>query len=150
MLLGGLRREHFYSSAARTIPVHWEDFHSLGVIPGHIGTRFFGVICGNMPEKHAFEYMCAIEVADLAALPAHVHRMRVPENHYAVFEHTAHVSSLSATWNAIWNEWLPRSGYTGVHAPDFEVYDERYNPKTGSGGIEIWYPVERPPVNPDG
>jgi predicted transcriptional regulator YdeE len=28
-------------------------------------------------------------------------------------------------------EWLPQSGHKQAKAPDFEVYDEHWNPETG-------------------
>ena len=29
-----------------------------------------------------------------------------------------------------------------AHTPDFEVYDERFDPATGEGGVEIWLGVK--------
>jgi len=45
--------------------------------------------------------------------------------------------------NAIWNSWLPQSGYVAADAPGLERYDERFNPETGLGGFEIWIPVRK-------
>jgi hypothetical protein len=53
---------------------------------------------------------------------------RVPAQHYAVFEHRGPVATIGATWNAIWSEWLPRSGRTVADTPDFEVYDALRSP----------------------
>jgi AraC family transcriptional regulator len=33
--------------------------------------------------------------------------------------------------NAIWDSWLPQSGYEAADAPGLERYDERFNPETG-------------------
>jgi AraC family transcriptional regulator len=43
---------------------------------------------------------------------------------------------------AIWNDWLPRSGWRPVDGPEFEVYGERFDPRTGRGVIEVWSPVQ--------
>lgn len=140
MLLAGIRREHTYAGGTRGIPAQWEEFQRLGEIPGQRGRTAFGVICGAQPEKQVFEYMTGVEVDGFDALPPDLGRMRVPPQHYAVFTHDGHISTIRATWAAIWS-WLPRSGYESAWTPDFEVYGERFDPATGLGGVEIWVPV---------
>jgi AraC family transcriptional regulator len=44
---------------------------------------------------------------------------------------------------AIFNEWLPKSGYRSADARPFERYDERFDGRAGMGGFEIWIPVKR-------
>jgi AraC family transcriptional regulator len=141
MLLGGLRRRHGFDGAATTIPAQWQAFRELGAVPGQRGSTTYGVVCGSTPETRTFEYMCAAEVAAFEALPRELGRMRIPAQRYAVFTHRGHVSGLRATWDAIWQDWLPRSGQHPADTPDFELYDERFDPRTGSGEIEIWFPI---------
>jgi AraC family transcriptional regulator len=59
-----------------------------------------------------------------------------------VFTHRKHFSSIPKTIEAIWNKWLPNSGYTPAESPSFERYTEEYDPKTGTGGTEIWVPIK--------
>ena len=141
MLLAGLRRQHSFDDAERSMAAQWQAFHQLGALPGQQGTTVYGVMCGASPEQRTFEYMTGVEVAAFDPAAAHLGRMRIPPQHYAVFEHLGHVSALRATWEGIWHEWLPRSGRTAVDGPDFEVYGERWDPAAGQG-IEIWFPVE--------
>ena len=68
--------------------------------------------------------------------------MRIPEHRYAVFSHTEHISTIRRTITAIWNQWLPQSGLKVADAPSFERYDEKFDPATGNGGLEIWVPVK--------
>ena len=138
MLLGGLRRVHTYSGAAQTIPAQWQAFHELGALPGQQGATAYGVMCGAWPQEQRFEYMTGVEVASLDALAPELGRMRVPAQRYAVFTHQGHASTLHATWEAIWNQWLPRSGYRMANTPEFEAYDARFDFRTGAGVIEIW------------
>jgi predicted transcriptional regulator YdeE len=42
----------------------------------------------------------------------------------------------------IHGDWLPRSGLRARQTPDFERYDARFDPATGAGLVEIWFPVE--------
>jgi AraC family transcriptional regulator len=144
MLLAGLRREHALDEAARSIEEQWRAFRALGPLPGQLGPTAYGVVCGSAPDRRAFEYMCGAEVAAFDALPRELGRMRVPAQHYAVFVHDGHVATLRATWDAIWNDWVPRSGVRPADTPDFEFYGERFDPRTGLGGVEIWFPVEAP------
>ncbi|HEX6373969.1 MAG TPA: GyrI-like domain-containing protein [Longimicrobium sp.] len=138
MLLAGLRRVHSFGGAGDSIPEQWRAFRELGALPGRQGTAAYGVMCGADPAAQTFEYMTGAEVAALDALPPGLGRMRVPAQAYAVFTHRGHVSTLHATWDAIWNEWLPRSGYRLANTPEFELYDARFDPRTGAGVIEVW------------
>lgn len=141
MLLAGLRRVHAFADAPREIPRQWAEFRELGEIPGRVGSSAYGVMCGTDTARQTMEYMCAVEVASFDALPASLGRMRVPAATYAVFTHRGNVASIADTWGWIWREWLPRSGVTPADTPDFELYDERYDARTGDGDVEIWFPV---------
>jgi AraC family transcriptional regulator len=99
------------------------------------------VICGGDPEAQVMEFMCAVEVSAFDAEATHLGRMRVPPQHYAVFKVPGDASAVQQTWLALWNEWLPRSGRVPVDGPEFEVYGERFDQRTGRG-IEIWSPVQ--------
>ncbi len=146
MLLGGLRRVHSYGGAQRSIPEQWQAFRQLGTLPGQQGTAVYGVMCGADPQAQTFEYMTGVEVAALEALPREYGRMRVPAQRYAVFTHRGHASTLHTTWNAILNDWLPRSGYQMANTPEFELYDARFDFRTGSGVIEVWCSIQSAPV----
>ena len=141
MLLAGIRRHHAFATASDTIPAQWRDLGAMGTLPGQQGAVTYGVICGSDPARGTFEYMSGVEVDGFDALPPATGRMRVPAQRYAVFTHEGHVSGLRQAWDAIWGDWLPRSGEKPADTPDFERYDERFDPATGRGTIEIWFPV---------
>ena len=140
MLLAGIRRHHKMSEATSTIPAQWQEFRSLGLRETR-APRAFGVICGY--EGDHFEYMTALEVDDFDQVPQWLGRMRVPPQTYAVFWHEGHVSTLGSSWQIIAEEWLPNSDYVDAETPAFELYDQRFDPETGNGGAEIWFPVKR-------
>jgi predicted transcriptional regulator YdeE len=143
-LLAGIRRTHTFADAPRTIPAQWRDLDALGPIPGRQGTEAYGAICGADPGARTMEFLCGVEVASFGGLPPETGRMRVPPQHYAVFVHRGGAATLQDTWMAIW-EWLPRSGYVSAQTPDFELYGDRWDSRTGTGEIEIWLPVARAP-----
>lgn len=130
MLLGGLRQRHEFAATHLDLARQWQQFKSLGELPGRIGSSLYGVMCGH--DATGFEYMCGVEVESFAGLPEGTGRMRVPAQRYAVFTHNGPASTLRSTWLKIL-EWLLSSGYESAHTPDFEVY--------GVGGIEVWVGV---------
>jgi AraC family transcriptional regulator len=142
MLLAGVRTHHPHSDPTPSIAAQWAAFRQLPPIPGTIDPNTtYGIVCGNNDAQQTFEYMCGTEVTDLETLPTDLGRMKLNAQRYAVFTHNGHISQLRITWIAIWNEWLPASGYLAADVPEFEVHDDRFDPETGRGIIEIWFPI---------
>jgi AraC family transcriptional regulator len=122
------------------IPLLWQRFHqSVAHLPSRVGQVAYGVCC-NGDDAGNFDYIAG-EVFDFSDLPREFSRVRIPEQKYAVFTHRDHVSTVRRTVNAIWNHWLPASGFKMADAPSFERYDEKFDPATGDGGFEIWVPI---------
>lgn len=141
LLLAGLSRRYTGTSNA-AIPGQWQDFvPRIGDIAGQIGQTAFGVIY-NIGDEDNHEYLCAVAVDSFEDLPDDLTQLRLPANRYAVFDHTGHISEIQATCKAIWSEWLPGSGYEPTDSPFFERYGESFDPETGSGGLEVWLPIE--------
>jgi AraC family transcriptional regulator len=123
------------------IPLLWQRFHqSVAHLPSRVGQVAYGVCC-NGDDAGNFDYIAGVEVFDFSDLPCEFSRVRIPEQEYAVFTHRDHVSTVRRTVNAIWNHWLPASGFKMADAPSFERYDEKFDPATGDGGFEIWVPI---------
>ncbi|MGX4769881.1 GyrI-like domain-containing protein [Bradyrhizobium guangdongense] len=123
------------------IPGLWQRFHQeVADIPARIGKLAYGVCC-NGDDAGNLDYIAGVEVADFSSLPRRFGRIRISEQRYAVFTHSEHISSIRRTVSAIWNQWLPASGLNAADAPNFERYDETFDPVTGNGGLEIWLPV---------
>ena len=143
MLIAGIRRTHAMPDAATSVPKQWEDFRTenISALRGSRPLRVLGAYCSM---THAgFEYMTGVEVESFDHLPADAGRMRIPEQTYAVFTHRGHASDVGSTWQYIWTEWFPRSGYVDAETPPFEHFDERFNADTKLGEFEIWVPVRK-------
>jgi AraC family transcriptional regulator len=139
LLIAGLR-ERFGFENLGGLPALWQRFAPhLGHVPGQVGTVAYG-LCYNT-DGAGFDYIAGVEVRDLEAAPKDFARLRVTPRRYAVFTHGGHVSAVRATFMAIFNDWLPGSGYRSADAPLLERYDERFEARTGTGGFEIWVPV---------
>ena len=141
LLVAGIG-ERYTCETGAAIPGQWQRFHqSVATFPGRIGPVAYGVCC-NGDDAGNFDYIAGVEVADFSDLPREFSRVRIPEAKYAVFTHSDHISTIRRTVNTIWNHWLPASGLKAADAPNFERYDENFDPLTGNGGLEIWIPVK--------
>src|SRR5712671_2932723 len=141
LLIAGLGERYTWETGAG-IPSQWQRFlPHLGQIPGQLGRTAYGV-CSNSDEAGNFDYVCGVEVKDFSGLPRDWTRVRIPEQRYAIFLQREHISTIRSTWNTIWNNWLPESGYEVVDAPNFERYGDDFDSVTGTGGFEIWIPIK--------
>jgi AraC family transcriptional regulator len=140
LLIFGLGQRYHRSNAG--IPSQWDRFMlHIGHIDGQVGNVTYGVIC-NTDDTGSIDYITGVQVREFPDHPAEFTRLRIPPQTYAVFEHRDHVSGVSATWHAIWNHALSDAGYEATDGPAFERYDERFDPRTGLGGFEIWVPIK--------
>jgi AraC family transcriptional regulator len=141
LLIAGLGERYTWETSAG-IPSQWQRFlPHLSQILGQLGRTAYGVCC-NSDDAGNFDYVCGVEVKDFSRLPADWSRVRIPEQRYAIFLQREHISTIRSTWNTIWNNWLPESGYEVVDAPNFERYGDDFDSVTGRGGFEIWIPIK--------
>lgn len=140
MQIAGLN-ERYDNHASAQIPAQWQRFTPhLDHVPGQIGHIAYGVIHNSDDAGHA-DYLTGVEVKDFSKIPADFSRLTLPPQRYAVFTHKDHISAIRRTWFSIWNKGLPEAGLEATGGPEFERYDERFDGRTGNGGVEIWIPV---------
>jgi AraC family transcriptional regulator len=141
LLLAGLVARYNQETSA-AIPSQWERLQPfLGHVPKQVGRTAYGA-CYNCDEDGNFDYMCGVEVGDFSDLPDGFGTLRVPAHKYAVFRQSEHISTIRRTFSAIWSQWLPESGHKPADAPTLERYGAEFDPVTGTGGFEIWIPIE--------
>jgi AraC family transcriptional regulator len=141
LLIAGMG-ERYSCETSAGIPAQWQRFvPHLDHFPGHLSHVAYGVSC-NSDGQGNFDYICGVEVGDFSKLSPEWSRIRIAPQRYAVFTHRGHISGIRGTWATTWNKALPESGYKLADAPDFERYDEHFDPKTGMGGVEIWIPIQ--------
>jgi AraC family transcriptional regulator len=130
--------EHYQAGANAGIPSQWSRF---GPLIGHITNQVQGVSYGvvyHVDASNSFDYLCGVEVTTVADLPSGCIELRVPASTYAVFVHTGHISTVQATFTAIWERGLAEAGVKAADAPVCERYDDKFDPRTGLGSLEIW------------
>ena len=138
--------------AERITPETWDKIDALwwrfaphiGSVPGQVGSRVaYGVVTD---AGSGIEYLAGVEVSDASGLPEGFSHVQLPAQRYAVFRHDGHVTRLKETMTAIFETWLPTSGREHARragAPAFyERYGEEFDPRTGTGGIEVWIPIK--------
>ena len=141
LLIAGLS-ERYDSKTCAGIPAQWQRFTPyLGNIPGQIGRTAYGVLC-NSDDAGNTDYISGVEVSDFSRVPPELSHLRIPAQRYAVFAHRDHISTIRRTWFTIWNKGLPESGHQPAEGPEFERYGEEFDPRTGTGGFEIWIPIK--------
>lgn len=140
MLFAGLQETYAYGGNA-AIPSLWQKFNAhFGHIAGQKGNVAYGICTHG--EGETFRYMAAVEISDAGDLPAGFATLRIPGQRYAVFSHRGHVSGIPATMDRIFGAWWPTSGLEHGETPDmFERYDDRFDPRSGTGLTEIWLPI---------
>jgi AraC family transcriptional regulator len=140
LLAGLIARYNQQTSAA--IPSQWERLQPyLGHVPKQVGETAYGA-CYNTDEEGNFDYLAGVEVRDFSDLPEEFATLRVPAHRYAVFRQNEHISAIRRTFSAIWSKWLPESGHKPADAPVLERYGPEFNSLNGTGGFEIWIPIE--------
>jgi AraC family transcriptional regulator len=127
------------------IPELWARFVSrIPDVPQRRGAHTLGLCLDAAPDaadEVGFTYVAGVEVERLERVPDGMMALTVPANTYAVFTHSGHIARLPDTVRQVWGHWLPASSYRHVPAPDFEWYDERWDPRSGEGDVDIYVPI---------
>jgi AraC family transcriptional regulator len=136
----------FTPATTSRVPVLWESFVAAPIasVPHRRGHHTLGVCAAadaTAAEPASFTYVAAVEVERIDDVPSGLIALTIPECTYAVFTHSGHISRLPDTVKQVFGEWLPSSPYAHVPTPDFELYDERWDPTTGEGDIDIYVPI---------
>ncbi|MEG0386222.1 MAG: AraC family transcriptional regulator [Solibacillus sp.] len=137
---------------SKAIPAFWDDYMSGGKMEKLHAENFikkhdeYGVCFQVDMETGEFEYVIGVEASESAEIPNDYHVREVPPATYAVFSTppcsaSTFAQNIQGTWNYIFNEWFPTSGYE--YAPncvDFELYDDRCMADEGKI-CDIYIPV---------
>lgn len=147
MRLAGLM-QHFTSETMNEIGTLWNRFApSIGKLPGQVGRVAYGAYFNLRMSPFSFDCLVSVEVSETAALPSDFSHVDIPALRYAVFPHAGDVTTIRHTVDAIYQRWLPSSGYATIRMDSdlpymLERYGEKFDPKTASGDIEIWIPLQ--------
>ena len=100
----------------------------------------YGVITEFDESTNEMEYVAGVEVNELSEVPDGMVSVEVPAQTYAVFPTT--LPALHDTIARIYDEWLPDSDYERTSGPEFELYDEDFDPNDEDSELHLYIPVE--------
>lgn len=122
-----------------------ERFHEIkNVKPGYA----LGLCLASHPgvpikEGDSIVYSACLPVTKIENIPEGMISNKIPPSKYAVFTHSGPISTIQNTVKYIWGTWVPK--HSDIHkkdAPDFELYDERFNVDTLDGEVDIYVAVK--------
>ncbi len=94
------------------------------------------------PEAE-FGKWAAVEVSDVADIPADMETLKIPEGNYAVFNYKGPASAALPFFRYIFQEWIPKSEYAVDNRPHFALMGEKYRGNSPDSEEEIWVPVRK-------
>jgi len=141
--LAGLR-ERYDMRHMEGIPMQWQRFAPyLTTMPGRVGDASYGVSDNFDQATGMVDYMAAVAVRNDASLPDGIVSVDLPEQRYAIFASHDHISGIRAFIASVWSTGIPKSGATPVRGAMLERYGPEYDAASGTGGFEIWVPVQK-------
>ncbi|QHW31717.1 AraC family transcriptional regulator [Paenibacillus rhizovicinus] len=138
----------------KQIPAFWQEYIRNGwsqTIPNRVHKDSpveLGICHGFNMDAGTFLYLIGMEAENFDNVPDGLVCREFGEAEYAVFA-TPKVpeqqfsNSIQSTWQAIFNEWFPHSGYEHAGKPEFELYDSRSGPGNETWEMDIYVPVKR-------
>lgn len=142
-----------FSMKNNVIPQLWQKFMTrMGEIKRSLNPGTALGICETACEKNykdfteetEFTEIACLEVEDFEFVPEGMVTRTIDTHEYAVFTHRGELSKLNHTYDYIYKQWLPDSGYRVGANFDFELYDHRFNPMDQKNSeIDIYFPVKK-------
>lgn len=136
---------NFTPQTMKDIPKLWDAFVPLMDKLPRKNERSFGMMIyhADMEDEEPYcTYLVGVEVEADARLMEGFIRYSVPAARYAVFTFDEHISKIAQFIEQAYETWLPEAGLEHANAPDFELYDNRWDPATGTGEVDYYVPVK--------
>ncbi len=124
------------------IPQLWASFvPRIGEVPLIVEPHVsYGLMENFDPVQGRFDYMAAVAVKGSPQLRDGMVALEVAACTYAVF--TTTLANIGSTFAHIYQGWFPNSGFGPADAPQFERYDESFDPTNPNSQIEIYIPLK--------
>ena len=95
----------------------------------------------NFNPAANFTKWAAVEVSTFEALPNGMKSIVIPAGKYAIFTIKS-TNSNPSTFQYIFTEWLPNSGYALADRPHFDILGEKVQQRLPDAEEEIWIPIQ--------
>ena len=139
------------SHADNRTPELWKSFMPVKKsIRNHISNELISMQVYNRPldittfNPHLiFEKRAAVEVSSFDEIPDGMEQYTLQGGLYAVFVHKGTELTAHLTFNYIFTNWFPSSGYDIDNREHFEILGEKYKNGDPDSEEEIWIPIKR-------
>jgi len=124
------------------IPQLWAALHPrIGEIKNMVTDCVAYGISAEMDQSTGeFSYIAGFEASSAEDVPEGMIHFQVPGGTYAVFRTT--LPKIGETFQYAYHTWLPESGYQPGLCPDFELYDEQFDPQDPNSEFDLYTPVK--------
>jgi predicted transcriptional regulator YdeE len=124
------------------IPQLWGKFMARA---GEIRDKLEPDICYGVCDNHddasgEFDYVAAFEVGDEVEIPDGMVKWDLPAQTYAVF--TCTLPTIMEAYQYAYKSWLPESATQRTSGPEFELYDQDFDPNVPSSPMYLYVPVK--------
>jgi AraC family transcriptional regulator len=124
------------------IPRMWQ---ALGPRTGEIKNMApvsvaYGISANMDEETGEFDYIAGFEVSTADDVPEGMVAFEVPGGKYARFSTT--LPRIGDTFDNAYHRWLPEAGLQPAGGPEFELYDERFDPQDPSSEFDLYIPIK--------
>ncbi|GGC84348.1 AraC family transcriptional regulator [Undibacterium terreum] len=147
MLLVGMHTRFYGSDSDKNnlgeqLPPLWERFIArLAEVEHTVPGCCYGVVLPAAGDSDELEYYAAIEVRQIDALPAGMHKIEIPATNYATFLHRGVGKLVDQTVDFIYSSWLCQSEYRHNGGPDLEIYDASFDPLSENSQMRYAIPI---------
>ncbi len=129
----------------------WRRFMpQRSAIPHRNGPELYSVEIYDSPAffsdfdlRREFEKWAAVRVSQMQKLPTGMDHLTIPGGLYAVFQYKGLAADAMPFYQAIYNTWLPGSGFVLDQRPHFARMGEKYKNDDPGSEEEIWVPVRK-------
>ena len=127
----------------REIPQLWRDYGARwkeiqDVVNPEIA---YGVMDNYDEASGEFDYIASMEVGQVKDIPEGMVSVELPEQTYAVFPCT--LATIRESYDAALKKWLPESDYKHSGGPEFELYDENFDPQDLESEFYYYMPIKK-------
>jgi AraC family transcriptional regulator len=121
----------------------WNSFGPrMAEIKGGNPNICYGAMDNYSEATGEFDYLAACEAKSAGAVPdvpAGMVSWNIPAQTYAVFPGT--LPEIGAAWQFAYQQWLPASAFRRAAGPEFELYDEKFNPQDPAATLYLCVPI---------
>jgi AraC family transcriptional regulator len=103
-------------------------------------TAAYGISANMDMETGEFDYIAGFEVSNAEGVPEGMVAFEVPGGRYAVFSTT--LPKVGETFHNAYHTWLPQARHRPGGGPEFELYDQRFDPQDPDSEFDLYVPIE--------